>query len=113
MEYMNDGRAGEADTRNGVNRLLFKSILLLCMLLAVACLAHPAFSQANFWQQMNGPFGGTRRALAIDSRGEIFASGSGIYKSTDNGNNWKYVGLSYPYFEYLVIDSADNLYAAS
>ena len=52
----------------------------------------------NFWQQTNGPFGGTVAALAINSRGDIFAGiqYGGVYRSTDNGNNWTQINRGLP-----------------
>ena len=31
------------------------------------------FSQQNFWEQTNGPYGGVISALAMNSKGYIFA----------------------------------------
>ena len=43
----------------------------------------------NFWQQTNGPVGGTVFSLVQNSNGSIFAAAdSGVFRSTDNGNNW-------------------------
>ncbi|MGH7454150.1 MAG: WD40/YVTN/BNR-like repeat-containing protein, partial [bacterium] len=53
-----------------------------------AWFAVTAAAQDNFWQQMNGPYGGDIRALAINSNGHIFAGGGGIFRSTNNGDSW-------------------------
>ena len=55
-----------------------------------------SFSQSDFWQQTNGPTGGTVYSLAVNSSGDIFAGtqGSGIFRSTDNGENWIQLGLA-------------------
>jgi hypothetical protein len=52
----------------------------------------------NFWEQTNGPFGGTVAALAINSSGDIFAGiqYGGVYRSTDNGNNWIQINNGLP-----------------
>lgn len=44
----------------------------------------------NFWEQTNGPVGGTVTALATNSNGDLFAGtdGGGVFRSTDNGNSW-------------------------
>jgi len=45
----------------------------------------------DFWQQTNGPYGGTIFSLAYSNAGNIFCgtiTGGGLYKSTDNGNTW-------------------------
>ena len=58
-----------------------------------------AFSQQNFWEQTNGPYGGTIWAQAINSKGYIFegvrgiegALGIGIIRSTNNGESWELI----------------------
>ncbi len=70
-----------------------KSIILMLTYINLTLLlsfpATPVIAQANFWQQTNGPFGGTVNALAINSNGEIFAgTGAGVFRSSDNGDNW-------------------------
>jgi photosystem II stability/assembly factor-like uncharacterized protein len=47
----------------------------------------------EFWQHTNGPEAGSVLSLATNTSGHIFAgtSDSGIYRSIDNGNNWKQV----------------------
>lgn len=47
----------------------------------------------NFWRQTNGTYGGTINSLAINSSGNVFAGtdGGGVYRSTDNGNNWNQI----------------------
>ncbi|MDZ7362985.1 MAG: T9SS type A sorting domain-containing protein [candidate division KSB1 bacterium] len=65
------------------------SRLTLCLLLG----AQGALAQNDFWRQTDGPFGGDIRAFAIDSAGYIFTGtfGAGIFRSTDNGENWSAV----------------------
>ena len=45
------------------------------------------------WIQVNGPCGGPVTTLAINSAGDIFAGTRehGVFRSTDNGNNWSQV----------------------
>jgi len=47
-------------------------------------------SAQNICQQTNGPYGGTINSLAINSNGDIFCAAyfQGIFRSTDNGENW-------------------------
>jgi len=76
-------------------------------------------SQAqNFWQQTNGPTGGTIRALAINnSNGHIFAGtlGGGVFRSMDNGNNWTAVntGLTNTDISSLAINSSGHIFAGN
>ena len=67
-----------------VLRTLFVSFFLLCA-------TTMAFPQTPFlWEQTNGPEGGGVQSLAINSQGDIFASAemAGVFRSTDNGENW-------------------------
>ena len=61
------------------------------------------------WVQTAGPFGGDVRCLAIDSA-VIYAGtywGGGIFRSTDNGNNWVPInnGLSQAYVQCVTINA--------
>ena len=52
-----------------------------------------AMQKANGqWVQVNGPYGGTIKALAVKG-GNVFAGtdGAGVFLSTDNGTSWKAV----------------------
>ena len=52
-------------------------------------LSSRSFSQ-NFWQQTNGPYGGTINAIAVDTYEDIFIGTNdiGIFHSTNGGKNW-------------------------
>lgn len=65
-----------------------KKIVLVFSLFSI--LPFNLFSQQNFWVPTNGPYGGTIRSLAINFNGDIFCGTyfSGIFRSTDNGENW-------------------------
>ena len=76
-----------------------KSVTLMLtyinLTLLLSFLTTPVIAQANFWQQTNGPFGGRVNSLAINSSGDIFAGslfGGGVFRSTDNGDNWSPFG---------------------
>lgn len=58
------------------------------------------------WHQANGPYGGISRAIIFNGTDVIAASsGSGIFKSTNNGATWKPInkGLSNPTVGALVL----------
>jgi photosystem II stability/assembly factor-like uncharacterized protein len=57
----------------------------------IALMAGAAMAQTNFWAPTSGPEGGDVRTLAINpANGNIFAGtyGYGIFRSTNNGENW-------------------------
>jgi hypothetical protein len=70
----------------------FRFIIFLCIL---CC--YEAFAQENFWLKTNDlyspPYFGSILSLAINSNGNVFAgaSGKGIFRSTNKGDNWTFV----------------------
>ncbi len=67
------------------------------------------------WVQANGPYGGSIRALAVEGANIYAASnGSGVFRSTDNGESWKVVniGLTNLGIKALAV-SATNLFAGT
>jgi len=63
-------------------------ILMLTCINLTLLLSFPATSliaQTDFWEQTNGPFGGTVNSLGINSSGDIFAgtNGSGVFRSIE------------------------------
>jgi photosystem II stability/assembly factor-like uncharacterized protein len=55
-----------------------------------------SIAQPNFWQQTNGPYGAVEvTALTTAPNGHIYAGieNSGIYKSTNGGNQWTITGV--------------------
>ncbi len=94
----------------------FFTKVVIC--LALSCGCRLAFAQTDFWQQTNGPFGGDVRALAINANGDIFAGtyGSGVFRSTDNGENWipSNAGLAIPTVLSLAVNqSTGDLFAGT
>ncbi len=53
------------------------------------------YAQTNFWEEVNnGLYGGEVEVLAINDSGHVFVGFQifgGIYRSTDNGDNWSYI----------------------
>ncbi len=61
---------------------VFICLCALCLLLGVS-----VFSQT--WEETNGPYGGQAQSLLINAAGDLFAGTyPGVFRSTDNGNNW-------------------------
>jgi ligand-binding sensor domain-containing protein len=103
----------------GIFRFPFNSRVMkfaLSLLLSGLLIATEAVAQ-NFWQQTNGPYGGTIPAFAIDSTGNIFAGtdGGGIFRSTDDGENWTPVnmGLTNTSIWSFVVNSSGHIFAGT
>ena len=78
---------------------------------------HEAVAQ-NFWQQTNGPYGGTIQALAVNpATQDIFAgtNGGGVFRSTNNGDSWMAVntGLTNTFVFALAINASGHLFAGT
>lgn len=68
---------------------------------------------AEAWNKLNGPSGGSFYFVEkINNTLFTAAFGSGIYKSTDNGNSWEYCGLDRK-IVFALQHIGDTLYAAT
>ena len=54
---------------------------------------------------------GTIEAITINSSNHIFASGSGIFRSTDNGDSWVQISNMYAYN--LLVNSDDYIFCSN
>ncbi len=95
-------------------------ILMLTCINLTLLLSFPATSliaQTDFWEQTNGPFGGTVSSLAINSNGDIFAGTpfGGVFRSSDNGDNWTQIntGLTHTDVNALAINSNGEIFAGT
>ncbi|MBI5215313.1 MAG: T9SS type A sorting domain-containing protein [Ignavibacteriae bacterium] len=74
-------------------------------------------TQTNFWQTCNGPYGGYITSVAINSTGDIYVGtfGRGVYRTTDNGENWTQVTIDFPhlYVDCLSINDSGHIFAGS
>ncbi len=72
--------------------------IILIALFSLLVFSANSRAQIPFWHQTNGPKGGTVRNMAIDSMGRIiiFTSGSGVYRSIDNGMSWELLNRGLP-----------------
>ena len=58
-------------------------------------------AQQDFWGQTNGPKGGFVQAMAVNSSGDIFVgTETGVFRSTDEGENWNEINNGLPSFFY-------------
>ncbi len=71
----------------------------------------------NFgWQQTEGPAGGYVRALVHDANGNLFAgTDGGLFKSTDNGDNWtlKSGDIGYSYIYSMAVSPNGTIFAGT
>jgi photosystem II stability/assembly factor-like uncharacterized protein len=64
-------------------------LLLLLSVIIYSLILSTAFAQGLNWQQTSGPTGGNINSLGTSNNGSLIAvSAGGIYKSSDDGNNW-------------------------
>ncbi|HET6272823.1 MAG TPA: T9SS type A sorting domain-containing protein [Bacteroidota bacterium] len=65
-------------------------------------------AQMQFWQQTNGPTGGSIRSFAVNKHGKVYAatSFSGIFRSTNNGTTWEHIGA--PHWSFICIAVSFN-----
>lgn len=86
------------------------------LILLLSCIATSAFAQTNFWEQTNGPFGGTIGSLAINANGDAFAGAfGGVFRSTDNGDSWQQInnGLTNTLVRTLAINDNSDIFAGT
>ncbi len=91
-----------------------KRILLLLFIISFKII-----SAQNFWEKINFPFDSTSfysvHSLITNSSDHILAGtfAKGIYKSTDNGNNWIESGLANHWVIEFAKNNSGDLFAAS
>jgi len=75
------------------------------------------FSQTQFWQQTNGPYGGYIYDIAKDSVGNLYVAtnGGGVFYSSDQGNTWSQLtnGMKDRTILSLTFDKSGALYAGT
>ena len=83
--------------------------------IAIIILSNISFSQ-NFWQQTNGPLGGTAFGIVENSLNELIV-GTGfsdiyVYRSSDGGQSWikSDSGMSFLESEYMLRNSKNYIY---
>jgi len=89
-----------------------KSVLFLVILSCSSCI----ISGQNFWQQTNGPFGGTNiNTICCAENGSIYTGtqGLGIYKSADQGNSWIKFDLAPAMAYTIVTNQSGDIFAGT
>ncbi len=86
------------------------------LMLLLSFPATPLIAQTDFWQQTNGPLGGSVNSFTINSNADIFAgTGGGVFRSTDNGDNWSAIntGLTNTRVLALAMNSNGDIFAGT
>lgn len=69
-------------------------------------------NRGGVWQKITPPIG--IYELVADTTGALWAKSSdGVYKSNDNGYNWKKIPISEPYFAQICISKQNDIYINS
>ena len=92
------------------NKTSFPRLICLLIIVISALSILPGLSQDHQWERI-GPDGEEVRDIALDSDGNLYAAGTYLYRSSDNGENWEKIefGNNVPIsiielsFEYLCI----------
>ena len=70
-----------------------RTILNILLLLLLNPLS--SYCQSNYWTHTNGPHAGTINDYSFGENNIIYAAAdNGVYKSTDNGENWNNMGIA-------------------
>ena len=84
------------------------------LLLSLLCGASSIALAQDYWQQTSGPEGGRVYAITRSSNGNVFAGATGgVFKSTNNGTSWSFLGLPTTRVTSLISTSASSLTAAT
>ncbi|MFC2088131.1 FlgD immunoglobulin-like domain containing protein, partial [Calditrichota bacterium] len=96
------------------NKRFFVYKFVFILFFAVFTLLEEIKAQ-DFWQQTNGPFGGSICAVAVSRDGHILAgsNGGGIFRSTDDGDNWAFSGLPNSLIKSIAVDTSSYIYAGN
>ena len=89
----------------------FRTFLFFFMILFISSLKN--IKAQVSWSQVDGPYGGTINDIHVTSNGYIFiATYNGIFRSTNNGQNWmkKITGLYSSTINVIAGNLADELY---
>ena len=89
--------------------VLLKIIMGLIMGLFFAngfILANNMYGQDVVWQQTGPIYGGDIQSIAINASGDIFAGtyGSGIFRSSDNGESWTDVNIGLTNYNIIALE---------
>ncbi|MFH0988474.1 MAG: cohesin domain-containing protein [bacterium] len=76
------------------------------------CLFNISEAQSNFWQQTNGPYGGTVKCFTVSGTSLFAGTDGGVFLSTNNGTIWTSVGLTNTIVRDLAV-SGMNLFAGT
>src|SRR5688572_3751659 len=90
---------------------------LSVLLLGALAVSLPQPSDAQTWQQTNGPYGGDVRCIALSAVEDLFigTQGGGVLRSTDNGDTWEAVnnGITAKDVWAIHVAANDNVFAGT
>src|ERR1035437_9798478 len=85
---------------------------LLALTLFAALAVMPTCVLRAQWQPTNGPYGASIRALAVSGT-NLFAGGSGLFRSTDDGTSWTAENTGLMGYVFSLAVSGTNLFAGT
>ncbi len=101
--------------------------LLRCSLIFLSLFTsyHNIYGQSNFWEKVDGPWGGVVTAIAFDSSNHIYSgvygynltynSEVGVYRSDNNGESWKLTNNDLGFYmlvQAIAINSSGYIFAS-
>ena len=88
-------------------------VTVLVVLGAMLCVC-PVQAQTPFWQQTNGPDGGSVYSLQTDGNGNIYANAySAVFRSGDRGHHWDMTGLLNAQVASLTVNAQGDVFVGS
>src|ERR1035437_140319 len=70
----------------------------------------PLFASSQ-WQQTKGPYGGNVQAFCEYNNALYAGTGTGLFVSTDNGDNWNFVNVGYPISITAIAEMGGRIFA--
>ncbi len=68
----------------------------------------------DFWEQLYFPDSSSIFSITVDNQQKIIiGSGSGVYRSIDNDNNWVFLGLKHYIIHSVAVNNNGDLYAGA
>lgn len=107
--------SGLIDTLKPIGNGKDRVIVHFAIWIFLTILPSDGFGQSNFWEQTDGPAGGSLFTLTVDSHGRLYAGShmNGVFISSDGGAHWRQSGLTTRMIRALAVDSNDQIFAGT